>query len=267
MWFATLGQDTLGQDKRVKMRRLSPVFKILLFCVLVFICSAAKEGEVVRGLRSGDVFVSNISYAVRRNASSNVEINRLVELAKNANVLCNKPNSRLQGDYLITDNNWKEFPASARQKVSECNVPMLKIIAVRYLKFVDKICPTDKRNGQPSATHGQINVTIETTEPVGLGKLTKVTQKARVLQRHAGEPLKMMQDLHRPGELQHVAAFLLEQATTAQDYIEEMGSMIKPFYVKPKDEREADAQLALEERKMQIHERMVKKESSPPSSG
>ena len=239
---------------------MSQLYRGLVLFVLIFVCSSRKDGLFGEGYLRRRVTVS-YAYFNRTMKTANAEINHLVELAKGAKVMCNKANNRLQGDYLIVDNSWKNFPENARQKVSKCNLPMLKSIAINYRKFINKICPIDERNGQPLAGHGKMNITIQTTEPVGLGTLTRVTQKARVLQRHVSEPLKMMDDLHRPSELQHVASLLLEQVTSAQDYIEEMGTYVRPFTVKPENVSEFDAEVALEEKKMKIHTDMLKRES------
>ena len=53
----------------------------------------------------------------------------------------------------------------------------------------------------------------------------------------------------------------MEQITSAQDYIEEMGTFVRPFSLKPENVSASDAEVALEEKKLKVHNYMMKRES------
>ena len=149
-------------------------------------------------------------------------IAKLVEKTKVANRKCNKPNSQLKGDYLLNvqkkEKDFKSFPSAALQHRAECNAIMLTELANEFKDFVEMICPV-KKNGLPN-TAKQIEVPLKT--PNGIKYLRHITLRARKLQRLSLKPLKLLEDLYHPPELQAVASILMDNVAKAEDFVQDM---------------------------------------------
>ena len=142
--------------------------------------------------------------------------------SKAANRKCNKPNSQLKGDYLLNvqkkEKDFKSFPSAALQHRAECNAIMLTELANEFKDFVEMICPV-KKNGLTN-TAKQIEVPLKT--PNGIKYLRHITLRARKLQRLSLKPLKLLEDLYHPPELQAVASILMDNVAKAEDFVQDM---------------------------------------------